>query len=73
MVYRGRPSTGCKRCRERKVKVSTHASLYIYPHVRFDYWKWSTACRVPRLLQRMSEESAGAVLPQLGINCEHIT
>jgi hypothetical protein len=22
MVYRGRPSTGCKKCRERKVKVS---------------------------------------------------
>jgi len=28
MVYRGRPSTGCGKCRERKIKVGASASFF---------------------------------------------
>lgn len=52
MVYRGRPSTGCKKCRERKIKVSRYLFQYKYPSSKeaplVDYfWPISTMIPVP--------------------------
>ncbi|KAH8626187.1 hypothetical protein IG631_18205 [Alternaria alternata] len=66
MVYRGRPSTGCKKCRERKIKVSNGLPPFIRPKLRCEPLQGmprevAVACRLSQLASS-----------QLGIQCEMV-